>query len=108
MATYILLCNYTDQGIRTVKDSPKRRAAAREMGKKLGVELKAGYLAMDASGKTLMVVVRTFPLDATERAHFATASSAAASTMRIRSCIRKCNEDQIVHQEMDKILGALV
>ena len=40
MATYVLLCNYTDQGIRAVKDSPKRRAAAKEMGKKLGVEVK--------------------------------------------------------------------
>ena len=46
MATYMLLCNFTDQGIRTVKDVPKRRAAARELGKKLGVEIKAGYLAM--------------------------------------------------------------
>lgn len=40
MATYVLLCNYTDQGIRAVKDSPKRRAAAKEMGKRIGVEVK--------------------------------------------------------------------
>lgn len=46
MSAYMLLCNFTDQGIRTVKDVPKRRAAARELGKKLGVEIKAGYLAM--------------------------------------------------------------
>ena len=46
MATYVLLCNYTDQGIRAVKDSPKRRAAAKDMGKTLGVEVKNSYLAM--------------------------------------------------------------
>ena len=46
MSQYVLLCNYTDQGIRGIKDVPKRRAAARELGKKLGVEIKAGYMAL--------------------------------------------------------------
>jgi uncharacterized protein with GYD domain len=46
MSAYMLLCNYTDQGVRTIKEVPKRRAAARELGKKLGVDIKAGYLAM--------------------------------------------------------------
>ena len=61
MATYVLLCNFTDQGIRAVKDSPKRRAAARELGKKFGVELKAGYLAMGTCDLILTVAtsVRT-------------------------------------------------
>jgi uncharacterized protein with GYD domain len=42
----MLLCNYTDQGVRTIKDVPKRRAAAQELGKKFGVDIKAGYLAV--------------------------------------------------------------
>ena len=46
MSTYFLLCNYTDQGIRTIKEVPKRRTAAREMAKMLGVDIKAAYLAM--------------------------------------------------------------
>jgi uncharacterized protein with GYD domain len=46
MAMYMLLCNFTEQGIRGIKDAPKRRAAAREAAKKLGVEIKASYLAM--------------------------------------------------------------
>ena len=46
MATYFLLCNFTDQGARAIKDVPKRRAAAKEMGKSLGVEIKAGHLAL--------------------------------------------------------------
>ena len=45
MSAYMLLCNFTDQGVRTIKDSAKRRAAAQELGKKLGVDIKAGYLA---------------------------------------------------------------
>ena len=46
MSAYVLLCNFTDQGIRSIKEVPKRRAAARELAKKLGVDIKAGYLAM--------------------------------------------------------------
>ena len=46
MSHYVLLCNYTEQGIRTIKDAPKRRAAAREIGKQLGVEVKTTFSAM--------------------------------------------------------------
>jgi uncharacterized protein with GYD domain len=46
MSAYMLLCNFTDQGVRTIKEVPQRRAAAREFGKELGVDIKAGYLAM--------------------------------------------------------------
>jgi len=48
MSAYLLLCNFTDQGVRTIKDAAKRRAAARDMAKKLGVEIKTGYLAIGA------------------------------------------------------------
>lgn len=34
--------------MRTIKDMPSRRAAVREKAKKLGVEIKAGYLALRA------------------------------------------------------------
>ncbi len=40
MSAYMLLCNFTDQGVRTIKDAPKRRKAARELAKKLGVEVR--------------------------------------------------------------------
>jgi len=43
MATYILLVNFTDQGIRTVKDTTKRAAAFQEMSKQLGVTVKDMY-----------------------------------------------------------------
>jgi uncharacterized protein with GYD domain len=44
MPTFILSLNWTDQGIRAVKDAPKRSQAARELAKKLGVEVKQLYL----------------------------------------------------------------
>lgn len=46
MSMYMLLCNYTDQAIRNMKDMPSRREAAREKARKLGVEIKAAYLAL--------------------------------------------------------------
>ncbi len=46
MPTYVSLINYTDQGIRNVKDSPKRLDAAKKLLKDLGGELKAFYLTM--------------------------------------------------------------
>jgi uncharacterized protein with GYD domain len=36
MPHYIVLCKWTDQGIRNIKDSPKRAAAARAVIEKLG------------------------------------------------------------------------
>jgi uncharacterized protein with GYD domain len=43
MATYIALSSFTDQGIRSVKDTTKRFEAVREMGKKHGVTVKDIY-----------------------------------------------------------------
>jgi uncharacterized protein with GYD domain len=44
MPTFIIMMNWTEQGIRNVKDAPKRATAAKEMAKKLGVEIKQTYL----------------------------------------------------------------
>ena len=46
MFTYISLLNFTDKGIQTVKDSPKRAAAAKETAKKLGANLREIYWTM--------------------------------------------------------------
>lgn len=40
MATYIGLATFTDQGLRTAKDTVKRADAARELGTKFGVQMK--------------------------------------------------------------------
>ena len=43
MATFISLVNFTDQGIRNVKDSPARYEAFRAMAEKLGAAVKSFY-----------------------------------------------------------------
>ena len=44
MPTFISYVNWTDQGIRNVKDAPDRAEAARAALKKLGAEIKDVYL----------------------------------------------------------------
>jgi uncharacterized protein with GYD domain len=41
MPTYVTLANFTDQGIRNVKESPDRLSAFRDMVEKLGVSIKS-------------------------------------------------------------------
>lgn len=40
MAMFISLCNFTDQGIRNVKESPKRAEAFKAMATKMGATVK--------------------------------------------------------------------
>ena len=44
MPTFMLSMNWTDQGIRGIKDGSKRAQAARDLAKKVGVEIKHLYL----------------------------------------------------------------
>ncbi len=55
MPTFILSLNWTDQGIRAVKDAPKRAQAAQELAKKVGVELKEVYLT--SGDADLLIIV---------------------------------------------------
>jgi uncharacterized protein with GYD domain len=53
MPTFMLSMNFTDQGIRAIKDAPKRAQAARDLATKVGVEIKHLYLT---SGDSDLVV----------------------------------------------------
>jgi uncharacterized protein with GYD domain len=48
MATYILLGNFTDQGIRTIKDTPKRVETVKKIAKQLGVSITQQYWTLGA------------------------------------------------------------
>lgn len=62
MATYIVLANFTDQGIRAVKDTTARAAAVREMGARFGVQMKDIHWTL---GKYDIVLTLEAPDDAT-------------------------------------------
>jgi uncharacterized protein with GYD domain len=40
MPTYVTLYNFTEQGLRTIKDSVKRAKAAKQAGSELGINVK--------------------------------------------------------------------
>ena len=54
MATYILLVNFTDQGIRSVKDTTKRADGVKELAKKFGVTIRDFFWTL---GSYDMVVI---------------------------------------------------
>ncbi len=60
MSTYIILSNYTEQGIRDVKDSPARLDAVKKLLGDLGGRLTAFYLTM---GSYDIVVIIDLPSD---------------------------------------------
>ena len=43
MATFIILANFTDQGIKAVKDSPERFNTVRGLAEKVGATIKSVY-----------------------------------------------------------------
>ena len=43
MATYVMLVNFTDQGIRNIKDTPKRAEVFKNMAEKCGAKVKELY-----------------------------------------------------------------
>jgi uncharacterized protein with GYD domain len=85
MTTYIMLANFTDQGIRNVKDTTKRADAVREAAKKFGVNMKEIYWTM---GQYDMVVIAEAPDDASISAYALAVGSAGnirGQTLRAHS-----------------------
>ena len=60
MKTYIILLNYTEHGMKTIKESPSRLDAARKAAEAMGGKLKEWYLVM---GQYDAVVVAEAPND---------------------------------------------
>jgi uncharacterized protein with GYD domain len=97
MSSYMLLCNYTEQAVRNMKDMPKRRAAAQETAKKLGVEIKSVYLAL---GVHDLIVHVEAPDDATI-AKFVLSLASAGN-------LRTTTVPVFADAEFEKIVGGLV
>lgn len=61
MPTYVLLANWTEQGIRGVKESPRRLDTAKKALKDMGGEFKSVFLTL---GDYDLVVIYEAPDDA--------------------------------------------
>jgi uncharacterized protein with GYD domain len=60
MPTYISFINFTQKGVETIKDGPKRVDAAKQAFRAAGAELKAFYLVM---GQYDAIVISEAPND---------------------------------------------
>ncbi|WFU70101.1 GYD domain-containing protein [Bradyrhizobium sp. CB2312] len=96
MSTYMLLCNFTEQGVRTIREMPQRRAAARELGKKFGVDIKAGYLAMG----TYDLIIHAEAADDEAMAKFLLSLAAIGN-------VRTTSVKVFPEADVDKIIGGL-
>ncbi len=86
MARYIMLCNWTDHGIKNVKDSGDRLDKARDLAKSLKGELKEFWMTM---GQYDFVVTVDMPNDEA----MATLTLKIASAGAIRSTTLKAFEE---------------
>ena len=96
MPTYILLTNWTEQGIKNVKDSPKRLDSARKTIEAAGGKIVASYLTM---GKYDLVHIVESPDDKTA----ATLALKAASGGNIRTETLKAFTETYFRKIIDNI-----
>lgn len=82
MATFLISGSWTDQGVRNIKEAPKRLQGARELAKKLGIDFKI-YLT---SGKSdLFVIAETANPDNIPKFNLAIAAMGAVRTRTVRA-----------------------
>ena len=55
MVTYLILINFTEQGIRNIKDSPKRAAAATELARGFGIEIRDIFWTLGAFDGAVLI-----------------------------------------------------
>ncbi|HSB25628.1 MAG TPA: GYD domain-containing protein [Burkholderiaceae bacterium] len=96
MITYIGLLSFTDKGLQSIKDTTKRAAAAKEAGKKHGVNLRDIFWTM---GECDMVCV----LEAEDEAALAAFNLATS----LQGNVRTKSLRAFSAGEMDKILAKL-
>ena len=96
MATYVVLAQFTDQGIRTVKNSPQRAGQVAEMAKGFGCDMKEVYWTL---GQYDIVAIVDAPDDQSLTAFgFALGSAGNVRTQTLRAFTKS---------ELGAILGKL-
>ena len=96
MSTYFILANWTEQGIKAVKASPKRLRAAKRLAKDCGVKFKSFHMTL---GQYDIIVSVEAPNDEAV-ARFALALGSAGN-------VRTTTLKGFTEQEYQKIIGSL-
>lgn len=83
MPTYISLCRWTQQGVQTIKESPKRLDAAKKAFAKEGVKIVNFYMV---TGSHDMVIISEAPSDEVmAKAMLSTLAQGAITTQTSRA-----------------------
>jgi uncharacterized protein with GYD domain len=83
MLTFICSLGWTEQGIKNVKDAPKRARAAKALAKKLGVNIKQVY--MTSGDDDLLVIVEAENGDNVAKLALALSSQGNVRTRTVRA-----------------------
>ncbi len=82
MATYIVLLDFTDQGIRTLKDSPHRADAFNEFAEKQGVEVVGQYWTIGSHDGVLILEAPSEERAAAVLLHLGSGGNVRTTTLR--------------------------
>lgn len=82
MATYIALLDYTDQGIRNLKDSPRRADAFNEFAEKAGAKIVGQYWTIGSHDGVLILDAPTEEIAASVLLHLAAGGNVRSTTLR--------------------------
>lgn len=82
MATYIVLLDYTDQGIQNLKDSPQRADAFNEFAEKAGVSIVGQYWTIGSHDGVLVMEAPSEEQAASVLLHLGASGNVRTTTLR--------------------------
>ena len=82
MATFIVLLDYTDQGIRNIKDSPQRADAFTEFAEKKGARIVGQYWTIGSHDGVLIMEAPNEEVAASVLLHLAAGGNVRTMTLR--------------------------
>ncbi len=82
MATFIVLLDFTDQGVRNLRDSPQRADAFNEFAEKKGVEILGQYWTIGSHDGVLLLDAPSEEVAASVLLHLAASGNVRTTTLR--------------------------
>jgi len=82
MATFIVLLDFTDQGVRNIKDSPQRADAFNAYAEKAGVQILGQYWTIGSHDGVLILEAPSEEVAASVLLHLAAGGNVRTTTLR--------------------------
>lgn len=82
MANFIVLLDYTDQGIRNLRDSPQRADAFNDFAERAGVTIQGQYWTIGSHDGVLIMDAPTEEVAASVLLHLGAAGNVRTTTLR--------------------------